>query len=60
MERIEQTVLNSVLSVPKSDICNRLKDVSPAMVESVLGRMVKSEAVVKLGQARVTKYIKID
>lgn len=56
-ERIEQTVLNSVLPVSKSDICDILKDVSPTTVESVLGRMVKSGVVVKLGQARATKYV---
>lgn len=56
-ERIEQTVLNSVLPVSKSDICDILKDVSPTTVESVLGRMVKSGVIVKLGQERATKYV---
>ena len=56
-ERIEQTVLNSVLPVSKSEICDILQDVSPTTVESVLGKMVKTGAVVKLGQARATKYV---
>ena len=56
-ERIEQTVLNSVLPVSKTDICNILQDVSPGTVEAVLGRMVKTGSVVKLGQARATKYV---
>ena len=56
-ERIEQTVLNSVLPVSKSEICDILQDVSPTTVESVLGKMVKTGSVVKLGQARATKYV---
>ena len=56
-ERIEQTVLNSVLPVSKSEICDILQDVSPTTVESVLGKMVKKGSVVKLGQARATKYV---
>ena len=56
-ERIEQTVLNSVLPVSKAEICDVLQDVSPTTVESVLGKMVKTGSVVKLGQARATKYV---
>lgn len=56
-ERIEQTVLNSVLPVSKAEICDILQDVSPTTVESVLGKMVKTGSVVKLGQARATKYV---
>lgn len=56
-ERIEQTVLNSVLPVSKSEICDILQDVSPTTVESVLGKMVKTGSVIKLGQARATKYV---
>ena len=56
-ERIEQTVLNSVLPVSKSEICDILIDVSPTTVESVLGKMVKTGSIVKLGQARATKYV---
>lgn len=56
-ERIEQAVLNSVLPVSKSDICDILQDVSPTTVESVLGKMVKTGSVLKLGQARATKYV---
>ena len=56
-ERIEQTVLNSILPVSKSDICDILQDVSPSTVEAVLGKLVKTGAVMKLGQARATKYV---
>ena len=57
-ERVEQTVLNSVLPVSKAEICDILPDVSPSTVEAVLGKMVKTGSVVKLGQARATKYVK--
>lgn len=56
-ERIEQTVMNSVLPISKSEICEILPDVSVTTVEAVLGRMVKAGEVKKLGQARNTKYV---
>ena len=56
-ERIEQTVLNSVLPVSKAEICEILQDVSPTTVEAVLGKMVKTGTILKLGQARATKYV---
>ena len=56
-ERIEQTVLNSILPISKADICDFLPDVSATTVEAVLGRMVKEGSVKKLGQARSTKYV---
>lgn len=59
-ERIEQTVLNSVLPVSKSEICDILQDVSSTTVESVLGKMVKTGSIIKLGQARATKYVNAD
>ena len=56
-ERIEQTVLNSVLPISKSEICGYLPDVSPTTVEAVLGRMVKEGSIKKVGIARATKYV---
>ena len=56
-KRVEQTVLNSVLPVSKAEICDILPDVSPSTVEAVLGKMVKTGSVMKLGQARATKYV---
>jgi len=56
-ERIEQTVLNSVLPISKAEICSLLPDVSPTTVEAVLGKMVKAKEVKKLGSARATKYV---
>ncbi|MBQ2934742.1 MAG: Fic family protein [Lachnospiraceae bacterium] len=56
-ERIEQTVLNSILPISKSEICRFLPDVSVTTVEAVLGKMVKAGTVRKLGQARNIKYV---
>lgn len=56
-ERIEQTVLNSVLPISKAEICEILPDISVSTVETVLGKLVKEEKVKKLGQARSTKYV---
>ena len=56
-ERIEQTVLNSVLPISKSEICEFLPDVSPTTIEAVLGKMVKDGEVKKIGAARATKYV---
>lgn len=56
--RIEATVLNSLTPISKSEICKILPDVSPTTVEAVLGLMVKNGQVRKIGQARITRYIK--
>ncbi len=56
--RIEAAVLNSLIPVSKMDICTLLPDVSPTTVEAVLGAMVKDGRILKLGQARSTRYIK--
>lgn len=56
-ERIEQTVINSVLPVSKAEICEILPDVSITTVEAVLGKLVKEGKVQKLGQSRNTKYV---
>ena len=58
-ERVEQTVLNSVLPVSKAEICDILPDVSPSTVEAVLGKMVKTGSVMKLGQANEICQCKI-
>ena len=56
-ERIEQTVLGSILPISKAEICQLLPDVSPTTVEAVLGQMTKDGRITKLGQARATKYV---
>ena len=56
-ERIEQTILGSILPISKAEICQLLPDVSPTTVEAVLGQMTKDGRIAKLGQARATKYV---
>jgi Fic family protein len=57
-QRIEATVLNSLLPISKREICYVLPDVSPTTVEAVIASMVKSGMIEKVGTTRNTKYIK--
>ena len=57
-ERIERTILNSLIPLSKSEISNYLLDVSPTTVEAVLGALVKEGKIKLIGSARSTKYIK--
>ena len=57
--RVEATVLNSLIPISKAEICRILPDVSPTTVEAVLGAMVKSGSIKRIGQARNTGYIKV-
>jgi len=57
-ERIEATVMNSLLPISKQEICYVLPDVSPTTVEAALAVMVRNGAVDKVGSGRNTKYIK--
>jgi len=56
--RIEATVLNSLTPISKAEICDILPDVSPTTVEAVLGKMVKSGSIMKIGSGRATRYKK--
>lgn len=56
--RIEATVLNSLTPLSKAEICKILPDVSPTTVEAVLGAMVKSGAIKRIGATRSARYIK--
>lgn len=56
--RIEATVLNTLTPLSKSEICKILPDISPSTVEVVLGEMVKSGAIRKLGAGRGVKYLR--
>jgi len=57
-QRVEATVLNSLLPISRREICYVLPDVSPTTVEAVLADMVKGRLVEKIGSGRATKYIK--
>ena len=58
MTRIENTVLNSLTPLSKGDICTLLPDVSPTTVEAVLGGLVRSGKIAKLGAGRATRYVR--
>ena len=57
-ERVEATVLNSLLPISKREICYVLPDVSPTTVEAALVAMVRNGIVNKVGVGKNTKYIK--
>ena len=57
-QRVEATVLNSLLPVSKREICYVLPDVSPTTVEAALAEMVRNSLIEKIGSGRNTKYIK--
>ncbi len=56
--RVEATVLRSLTPLSKADICKILPDVSPTTVEAVLGAMVKSGSIKRIGAAKSARYIK--
>ena len=56
--RIEATVLNSLVPISKAEICSILPDVSPSTVEAVLGEMVRNKSIYIIGKGKNTKYIK--
>ena len=56
--RIEATVLNSLTPISKTEICKILPDVSPTTVEAVLGAMVKTGSVKRIGAGRTSRYIR--
>lgn len=58
--RIEATVLNSLIPISKSEICNILPDVSPTTVEAVLGEMVKDGKIIRIGNSKGSKYMRND
>lgn len=56
--RIEATILNSLSPISKKEISNILPDVSPTTIEAVLGKMLKDGVIIKVGEAKNTRYIK--
>ena len=56
--RVEATVLNSLTPMSKAEICKILPDVSPTTVEAVLGAMVRSGSVKRIGSGKASRYIK--
>jgi hypothetical protein len=57
-ERIEQTILNSLLPLGKNEISYILPDVSTTTIEMVVYKMHKQEIIKKIGTFKDAKYIK--
>ena len=57
--RVEAAILNSLTPLSKAEICKILPDVSPTTVEAVLGAMVKSGTIKRIGASRAARYIKV-
>lgn len=56
--RVEATILNSLTPLSKAEVCKILPDVSPTTVEAVLGAMVKTGSVRRIGSGRAARYIR--
>jgi len=56
-ELVKQTVLNNILPISKQEISQILPEVSITTIEAVLGELVKSDHVKKIGQSKLTKYV---
>ncbi len=56
--RIEATVLGNLTPISKAEICAMHPDISPTTVETVLGRMVKSGQIKRIGSAKNARYIR--
>jgi Fic family protein len=56
--RIEATVLGSLIPISKAEICAIHPDISPSTVEAVLGKMVKSGQIKRIGASRGSRYIR--
>jgi len=54
---IEQYLCNSLKPVGKADICAAFPEISPTTVEAVLGKLVKSNVIKKIGSGRTTQYL---
>jgi Fic family protein len=57
-ERVEALLLNAIVPVSKSDILNKVPDISVKTVELVLGKMLKEGKIVKIGSYRNARYMK--
>ena len=56
--RVEATILNSLTPLSKMEVCKILPDVSPTTVEAVLGAMVKTGSVRRIGSGRAARYVR--
>ena len=57
-ERVEAVLLNAIVPISKSDILDKVPDISVKTVELVLGKMLKEDKIVKIGSYRDARYMK--
>lgn len=57
-ERIERTLLESMVPISKKEVYEQLLDVSPSTVEAVISRMLRDGQIVKIGTTRSARYRK--
>ena len=55
-QQVENVLLNSFVPVSKSEILQRLPDISAATVERVMADMLKDGKIVKIGTFRNARY----
>ena len=58
-ERVEQTILNSLLPIGKKEINYVLPDISVTTIEMVVSQMLKQGRIKKVGTFKDAKYIKV-
>ena len=56
--RVEATLLGSLTSLSKAEICAIHPDISPTTVEAVLGKMIKAGQIKRIGDSRSSRYIR--
>ena len=56
-ERVEAILSNAIVPVSKSDILDKVPDISVHTVELVLGRMLKEGKIVKIGSYKDARYM---
>ncbi|MDR3243897.1 MAG: Fic family protein [Elusimicrobiota bacterium] len=59
-ERIEETLLNSLLPIGKKELNYILPDISASSIEAVLAQMLKQNKIKKIGSFKNAKYVKCE
>ena len=57
-KRVEEVVLNSITPISKSEISDRLSDVSIQTIENTLSRLLNEKKIIKIGNYKSAKYYK--
>ncbi len=57
-ERVEAVLMNTIVPISKSEIIEKLPDISVKTVELVLSKMLKDEKIKKIGTYRDARYVR--